>query len=176
MAAQHLEAVIEIERVGFSNPWLEGDFQYALAREKNCCFVALDGDVLIGYVVGFQVGHEYHLADFSIHPSHQRKGFGKELLRRILELLKAKRVRVVTLEVRSSNQRALLLYGKAGFHTVAVRTGYYSKPKEDAFVMIKALEGELSNWVGDLVGAMTIHLGVLGSSAGFVLNSRGLDV
>jgi ribosomal-protein-alanine N-acetyltransferase len=48
--------------------------------------------------------------------------------------------RLVTLEVRMSNARAQALYEKAGFQRVAIREGYYSRPSEDAYVMILALE------------------------------------
>ena len=64
---------------------------------------------------------------------------------------------MVTLEVRASNQRALRLYGRSGFSTVAVRNGYYSKPREDALVMMKALEGRLSDWVGEVMGTMSSY-------------------
>ena len=43
-----------------------------------------------------------------------------------------------------------------GFQTVAMRTGYYSRPKEDALVMLKPLQGDLSDWVAEL------HPGVKG--------------
>jgi len=42
-----------------------------------------------------------------------------------------------TLEVRSSNLAAVRLYEKLGFKTEGVRSGFYSRPKEDAFIMWK---------------------------------------
>ena len=39
------------------------------------------------------------------------------------------------------------MYTRAGFQTVAIRQDYYSHPREDALVMVKALSGKLSEWV-----------------------------
>lgn len=154
---QHLEAVLQIERVGFANPWQLQDFEYALNREGNWCVVALNGQDLVGYSVGFEVDREFHLADFAIHPTHQRQGVGRELLQCVLAVLKKRAFRVVTLEVRASNLRAIQLYTASGFNTVAVRNGYYSKPREDALVMLKALDGKLSDWVGDVMSTMSTY-------------------
>lgn len=157
MQTQHLEAVLQIEQVGFANPWQLQDFEYALNREGSWCVVALDAQDLLGYSVGFKIDREFHLADFAIHPARQRQGVGRELLQRVLAVLKERRFRVVTLEVRASNVRAIQLYTASGFNTVAVRNGYYSKPREDALVMLKALDGKLSDWVGDVVGTMSAY-------------------
>ena len=43
------------------------------------------------------------------------------------------------LEVRRSNQAAIVLYERAGFASLSVRHGYYSHPREDALVMRKRL-------------------------------------
>ena len=157
MTAEHLEAVVEIEQVGFSNPWQKRDFEYAMSRAGSWCVVAVSSGELVGYSVGFRVGQEFHFADFAIHPGLQRRGIGRELLRQVLGVLHDRNTSVVTLEVRASNQRALRLYGRSGFSTVAVRNGYYSKPREDALVMMKALEGRLSDWVGEVMGTMSSY-------------------
>ncbi|MDA0745968.1 MAG: ribosomal protein S18-alanine N-acetyltransferase [bacterium] len=147
MATEHLDAVLAIEQVGFSNPWQEQDFRYALAREGSFCLVAQKDTRVIGYAVGFLVSREYHLADFAVHPEIQRRGVGREFLGQLLGRLEEASVAAVTLEVRVSNSRAMDLYSKFGFQTVAIRRGYYSNPREDALVMLKPLVGDLSEWV-----------------------------
>ena len=157
MAEEHLDTVVEIESASFSNPWKRRDFEYAMSRDGSWCVVAMNDEEMIGYSVGFQIGQEFHLADFAVHLALHRKGIGRELLRQILDLLKERGTSVVTLEVRASNQPALQLYTGSGFSTVAVRSGYYTKPREDALVMMKALEGKLSDWVGDIMGTMSSY-------------------
>lgn len=147
MKRQDLPEVLEIESVSFSNPWAEKDFVYALDQPNGYAAVCrLDGQ-LLGYVVGFLAGREFHLADFAICPGHHRRGYGSALLTRLMTDLAGEGLEVVTLEVRQSNQAAIRLYGRAGFHTVAIRNDYYREPPEAALVMVKALSGKLSDWV-----------------------------
>ena len=148
MQAEHLDAVLAIERAVFSNPWRLYDFQYALEREGSFCTVALSGRRVMGYSVGFSMLGEFHLADFAVHPELQERGVGRWLLNALLEVLKGRTINIVSLEVRVSNSPAIALYRKAGFQTVSIRRGYYSRPREDALVMLKALKGKFSDWTG----------------------------
>ncbi len=148
MEEAHLDVVLSIEKAVFSHPWRRQDFQYALEKEGSDCAVALVEGQVIGYALGFQVLNEFHLADFAIHPDLQNRGLGWQLLNRLLDRLDDRVIHVVTLEVRVSNVPAIALYRKAGFQTAAIRKDYYSRPREDALVMLRALRGDLSDWVG----------------------------
>ncbi|MGA1195284.1 MAG: ribosomal protein S18-alanine N-acetyltransferase [Candidatus Latescibacterota bacterium] len=142
----HLTGVVEIERMVFSNPWQHGDFKSALERENAYCRIVVVDGQLLGYVIGFFINKEFHLADFSIHPNQQRKGFGQ----RVLDILCSELhdlSQVISLEVRMSNVAALELYKKNGFQTMAIRKNYYTHPQEDALVMLKPLHGKLSDWI-----------------------------
>jgi ribosomal-protein-alanine N-acetyltransferase len=44
-------------------------------------------------------------------------------------------IRLVTLEVRRSNEAAIALYRKLGYRMVGVRPNYYAEEGEDAMVM-----------------------------------------
>lgn len=143
----HLDAVLEIEKTVFSNPWQRNDFRNAMSRSGSLCLVPLVNGGMIGYSVGFFVSDMFHLADFAIHPDYQNRGIGRLFLKRLLDLVKERAAGVVSLEVRVSNLSAISLYRKAGFQTVAIRKGYYSRPREDAFIMVKALCGMLSGWL-----------------------------
>ena len=46
----------------------------------------------------------------------------------------------MSLEVRVSNDKAIALYKKNGFETVALRKNYYEDNHEDAYLMIKQME------------------------------------
>ena len=149
MQAEHLDAVLAIERAVFSNPWRLYDFQYALERKGSSCTVVLSGGRVVGYSVGFLMLEEFHLADFAVHPELQKRGLGRWFLNALLEVLGGRAVNIASLEVRVSNSPAIALYRKAGFQTVSIRRGYYSRPREDALVMLKALRGKFSDWTGD---------------------------
>lgn len=147
MTPGDIEDILEIESVSFSNPWRRQDFDYALGQENGYCRVCRIDGIVVGYVVGFFAGAELHLADFAVRPECHRRGFGRAILDRLLAELEARGTGLITLEVRRSNVRAVKLYTSAGFNTVAIRTGYYSRPTEDAIVMLKALAGVLSDWI-----------------------------
>lgn len=151
MDETYLDAVLEIEQAVFSNPWRLKDFQYALAKEGSYGVVCLAEGRVIGYALGFFVMEEFHLADFAVHPDLQHRGIGRQLLDVLLDVLKRRPVSLVSLEVRGSNRAAIALYRQVGFQTVAIRRGYYSRPREDALVMLKALRGKLSDWLGGTV-------------------------
>ena len=64
-------------------------------------------------------------------------GFGKALLAQVLAAARARAVRLMRLEVRIGNERALKMYEKAGFKRVGLRRGYYptAAGREDAVLM-----------------------------------------
>jgi len=146
MTLDHLDRITEIEAAAFSNPWTRRDFEFALKRSNSICQIVLFTDQLIGYVVGFTVDREYHLADFAVAPDFQRQGLGRKTLEMVFDAL-GTQAQVVSLEVRMSNQVAIDLYKKMGFETVAIRKDYYTGPAEDALVMLKSLNTRLSDWV-----------------------------
>ena len=146
MTRDHLGQVVDIEAAVFTNPWKHRDFEFALKRKNSLCQVVLVEDNVVGYVVGFLIEREFHLADFAITPAFQQKGFGKQALHASFEMLN-KKAQVVSLEVRMSNQVAIDLYKELGFETIAIRKAYYTGPCEDALVMLKPLKSQLSDWV-----------------------------
>ena len=147
MLPADIPEVLEIEAVSFSNPWKERDFLYALEKDHGIARVCRVEGIVQGYAVGFGTGEEFHLADFAVRPYNQRKGYGSVLLGILVDELIQSGFRVITLEVRQSNQAAVRLYERSGFNTVAIRRRYYSHPVEDALVMVKSLSGKLSDWV-----------------------------
>ena len=146
--------ILEIEQVSFSKPWTEKDFVYSLDQSHGHARVCRVDGQLLGYIVGFRLRDEFHLADFAVRPGSQRRGYGSSLLDLLCAELVEMSMRAVTLEVRQSNQAAVRLYGRAGFSTVAIRKAYYTQPVEDALVMIKPLSGQLSDWVARAAGRM----------------------
>lgn len=153
MGAGHLDAVVDIERMGFADPWRKRDFEDALSRRNNHCLVFLSGKRVVAYAVGFLVAGEYHLADLAVHPDFRRRGLGRKFMEAVLRGLPTRNVKAVTLEVRVSNLAAIGLYRQLGFRTVAICRGYYRKPTEDALVMLKALNGCSSEWANGGIAA-----------------------
>jgi len=123
-----------IERASFSDPWsleaLKGFFQQSHARGWICREEACP----IGYLIASSLLEEGELMRIAVIPSHQRCGIGAALIAAQIQSWKREGTRHAFLEVRKSNTVAQHLYEKTGFVSVGKRTGFYTKPTEDALI------------------------------------------
>ena len=93
-----------------------------------------DQDFIGGFAGIWFVLDEAHVVIIASRPSERRRGIGELLLIACLELALQQKSRVVSLEVRASNNAARSLYHKYGFQDAGVRKRYYSGG-EDAVIM-----------------------------------------
>ena len=133
-----LDAIDEIERHSFPQPWPRATFEAELARDHARVIVACD-PVVIGFCNYWLVAQELHVLAIATHPDRRRGGVGRLLLDHALAEARATRCRLATLEVRRGNVPAIALYERAGFATVHVRARYYQDNDEDALVMVSQL-------------------------------------
>ena len=134
-----LEAICEIERASFGDPWSLKSFRDSLAREYVRVQVLEDDGAVAGYVVVWVSSVECELADLAISPARRRAGLGAQLLDAVLRQMHDEGLLVMFLEVRASNTAARRLYASRGFHEVGVRSNYYKNPVEDALVLRRDL-------------------------------------
>ena len=134
-----LDAIDEIERHSFKAPWPRETFEGELTREWARLDVLRDGERVVGFCNYWIVSTELHVLAIATHPDHRGRGLAGELLRHVLDVARAAGCLLATLEVRRSNQPALALYERAGFHVAHVRARYYQDNDEDALMMMKAL-------------------------------------
>jgi [ribosomal protein S18]-alanine N-acetyltransferase len=136
-----LEAIDEIERHSFTQPWPRQAFEAELAHDIARIDVARSPAV-IGFCNYWVVADpegldgEVHIHAIATHPDHRRAGVGAALLGHALAQGRAAHCRRATLEVRRGNAPAIALYERAGFRTVHVRKRYYQDNGEDALVML----------------------------------------
>ncbi len=90
---------------------------------------------LAGYIVGRMGADELHINNVAVRDIYRRRGIGRALLNRIMEVGKRAGVPYAFLELRAGNTAALALYEDCGFRVTARRSRYYSEPVEDALVM-----------------------------------------
>ncbi len=130
-----------IERLSFPTPWQRQAFSDELARPWARLEVLRR--VATGEVVAFcnywLVADELHILNVAVHPDERRQGHATRLLQHILSEADRNRVRVVSLEVRASNQAAQALYRKFQFREVGKRARYYADNGEDALLMDREL-------------------------------------
>lgn len=135
MCTEDVDAVVAIERQVQLHPWNRQQFLDSLGSASHCSVLERSGQIF-GFCILQTVLDEANLLLMAIDPEQQGQGYGNLLLTQSLERLGTRCV-MVFLEVRVSNQAAIGLYEKLGFHQVGTRRGYYPAPngREDAQVM-----------------------------------------
>ena len=137
MNETHVAQVAALEKICFSDPWSENSVASELVNPLSCWLVAEEDGVVAGYVGSQTVIDESDMMNVAVHPDHRRKGIAEALVTELVEALKKRESRCLTLEVRASNEPAKALYEKLGFTQVGLRKNYYRNPKEDALILRK---------------------------------------
>ncbi len=137
MKEAQVPQIAALERVCFSDPWSEKSILSELENPLSCWLVAMDGEHLAGYVGSQTVLGETDMMNLAVDPDYRRKGLGKELILSLIEALRQRESRCLTLEVRDSNAPARALYEGLGFQEIGRRKNYYRNPKEDALIYKK---------------------------------------
>lgn len=150
-----------LERESFSTPWREETFARLLdggsgaevwVAEEQSEDVTPDqrlesgisrGSGVLGYAVLWIVGDQAELANLAVRPDARGQGVGGSLLDQVLQRCRQASVTALYLEVRHSNEVARRLYEGRGFRTIGLRKSYYTRPREDARVMMLSLSPEV---------------------------------
>jgi ribosomal-protein-alanine N-acetyltransferase len=147
MTEGDLRDVLTIESRSFSLPWNEEMFKSELSLDFSRNFTAKlsyngTGDILVGYICFWLLHGEAHLLNIAVQPDHRRMGLGARLMRFFVDYCRNGGVKILTLEVRSSNYPAILMYRKTGFRKEGTRPHYYADNHEDALIMgLRLTEG-----------------------------------
>jgi ribosomal-protein-alanine N-acetyltransferase len=137
MRQTDVTAVATIEQSAYEFPWSPGIFRDCLLAGYTSLVLEHSGKV-IGYGIMSVAAGEAHLLNLVLSESARRMGNGRRLLEHLMEVARLAGAEGVYLEVRPSNERALLLYERAGFQLLGRRRGYYRARggTEDAVVLV----------------------------------------
>ena len=97
--------------------------------------IAVAGGIGVGYICLLCGPEELHITNLAVAPSHRRLGLGRQLVRAALAEAARRRATQIFLDVRPSNQAAIMLYDSLGFVELYRRRGYYIRPVEDGLVV-----------------------------------------
>jgi ribosomal-protein-alanine N-acetyltransferase len=142
MEVIHLLAVLEIEQESFQTPWPYKAFLEDISNQNAITLTVLGEESgssdphVLGYGIAWVIFDELHIGNIAIRKRFRRKGIGERLVGELLSRGEERGIRLATLEVRISNESAVQLYKKFGFHEVAIRKSYYQPDGEDALVML----------------------------------------
>lgn len=141
MVMDDLEAVMQIQRVSFKNPWSTELFKRELTHDWSTILLAEEPGpdakfVLLGFLIFWIVHDEVHVLNVATQPFARKRGIARLLIAQALEKGRKAACTLATLEVRRSNEGAIALYKSFNFRPVGVRPNYYVDEGEDAIVMV----------------------------------------
>lgn len=140
MNESHVARVAALEALCFSDPWSEKSVASELNNSLSYWLVAVEGERVAGYVGSQTVIDETDMMNIAVHPDFRRQGIAEALVEALVDKLKEKGSRCLTLEVRESNLPAITLYEKLGFTQIGLRKNYYRNPRENALILRKEWE------------------------------------
>ena len=136
MNESHIDEVVEIENAAFFHPWTKDGIIEAL-ENRTKFYVFEKGGKVLGYVGVSVILDEGYITNVAVLPEYRGLGIGNALMKKLDDLAKLENLSFISLEVRTSNQKAISLYEKFGYKTEGVRKNFYDDPKEDALIMTK---------------------------------------
>ena len=128
--------VAEIERLCFDEPWSENSLKLLL-EEKNADFVVEIDGFVAAYGGIVTVLDEGQITNIATHPDYRRRGLASAIMKAIDVFALENGIVYLSLEVREQNIAARSLYKSCGWYEAGIRKNFYSKPSDNAVIMIK---------------------------------------
>jgi len=137
MTLADLDEVYEIETAAHITPWSKSIIHDCITVGYGCYVLEERKKSRIkAFSIVRVAGGECHILNLCVLPKSQGKGYGKQLLKYIIEMAKDYCFQVI-LEVRPSNDKAINLYKKHKFKKIGMKEDYYTDADgtEDAIVL-----------------------------------------
>ncbi|GAB4370444.1 MAG: ribosomal protein S18-alanine N-acetyltransferase [Elainellaceae cyanobacterium] len=147
LVADLLPAMVEFDQLCLGGLWTLEGYRRELESPNSDLIIlqAVDDrqnnwqpdrqDKILAMGCLWAIADEAHITLLAVHPQYRQQGLGQLVLHKLLTLARQRELRWATLEVRVSNQAAILLYQKFGFETVGQRRRYYQDTGEDALIL-----------------------------------------
>ena len=137
--ADHLDAVHQLETCCFSAPWRREFFESELHASGRLNLAALRGDRVIGYLFAMWFFDEMHINKIAVSELERRQGVALALMQDCLKFAGERGIKVLSQEVRQTNQGAQDFYRRLEFSPAYIRPRYYPDG-ESAVLMSKTLK------------------------------------
>ncbi|PAF53373.1 hypothetical protein BKH42_06555 [Helicobacter sp. 13S00482-2] len=129
------EALFTPEEGRFTRSVLDYHF-----RLDNRIFVLWEDGYIAGYILVIMYAKSARIYSLAIDCRYQGRGYGKRLCEYAIGLALKKSKKSISLEVRSSNKKAIALYASLGFKVWKILPLYYGN--EDGIKMRKQFKNE----------------------------------
>lgn len=125
-----------IEKEFSDNVWTESQLKEELNLSHAHLFCCEVNGELAGFCDLHIVADDAHVNEICVAPQHRRLGCAHALMHHAIGLCRELGCASLTLEVRSKNEPAVLLYEKCGFRPCGLRKYFYHDPQDDAVTML----------------------------------------
>ena len=125
-----LPAILELEKLCYSQPWTEANFIGELDRTITLSIGLKCGQELAAQCFFWTMPPEIHLLNLAVHPEYRQLGLARRLVIAMLTIGRQIKVKSIFLEVRPSNTEALNLYKSFNFIVTGQRPNYYENGEE----------------------------------------------
>ena len=129
-----LDDMLAVERSCFASPWSREDIKNALSAPWLRCMGVFEDEQLIGWGCAGVTPPEARLMTIAVLPGYRRIGYGKTLLKALLQAAADTGCGYMELECRAGNLPAQQMYKTHGFIKVGISKGYYTDTGEDAYI------------------------------------------
>ena len=122
----------------FDEFWTPNILKSELENELSRYIVAKIDDEIVGFAGVIILPDDSEITNIVTKKTMRKKGIGKNLLEKLIEISKEENKTEISLEVNEINEPAIRLYEKFGFEIVGRRKKYYNRVN-DAIIMTKKL-------------------------------------
>ncbi len=140
MTAADTAGMAKVEEDVFTSPWTAKMFVEEFDNPLTRYLVLEHKGEVAGFAGFWLIAGEAQATNIAVLHKHQGKGWGQELVNRLMALAAENGADSFILEVRKSNLGARNLYEKLGLEIVGERRHYYMDNGEDALLMAKELK------------------------------------
>lgn len=117
--------------------WSAESFRSEAEKENGFVLYIAHGNSVIALLTGYSAAGEGDITNVAVRTQYRRRRLAVRLIKEFERLLPGNTEKIF-LEVRESNAPAIALYRKCGFEKISVRKNFYTNPRENAIVMMKA--------------------------------------
>ena len=143
MTKEDIETIVKGEEKVFGHS-LGYDLIYSdLALNPYALYIVLEIDDEIHGYIGMWITDNLEIINLYVDEEYQGMGFGSIIMDFVIDVCEQSNINNLSLEVRSSNIKAINLYKKFGLKESHIRKNYYvndNKETEDAIVMVRTFE------------------------------------
>lgn len=111
---------------GLPHSWTRRRIVNHIHNPNSIVAIARDKDLIVGFAIMHFRDDSAHLNLLAVEQAYRRNGIGSRLIEWLEESSRVAGVRFISLEVRSSNHRALSFYSRLGYRETGAIPGYYS--------------------------------------------------